>query len=502
MKIFNRHKYKILNSGIAISLLSALSCPVFGMEPEEDVVIVGGGMSGLTAAYELQKHGIKSTLYEGRDRLGGRTHTHYFNKEKTAYFEEGGTKLDSDHNAAIALAEELGVKLIKNGYGSRKISVVYKNELHDQRKLIGGLNKITSELAPLSKTIKRSKYNSEHREFWAKPLTQALSNLDDMSKNFLQTYYEDECGVSLDKAPLTNIGFITEELEEYQGLLEKRLSPFIPNFVIDQLGYNYTVKGGMSCFIDSIEKKLTNNTKINLDHILTRIEKNDKYILTFNQNGFEKKVRAEHVIMTLPFSTLRHVTIDDSVGLSTFQRKAIQNLSYGTNSKIGLPTIAKNDIYDDMLLYINLDDHFNGWPGNNAVTFMINAEEGKNLTEEKAFQICKAQEEYLNKEYPYIKGFEKPVIKNWSQDPFSLGSYSARIADEDTAFEYRSSKKGLEDVRQYAEPLDNNRFLFAGEHTRADSTSGFIEGAIRSGYKAAELLRFHTEKYGSVRSFV
>jgi len=57
-----------------------------GPVQEEDIVIVGGGMSGLTTAYALQKLGIKSALYEGRDRLGGRTHTHYFNDNKTAFY--------------------------------------------------------------------------------------------------------------------------------------------------------------------------------------------------------------------------------------------------------------------------------------------------------------------------------------------------------------------------------------------------------------------------------
>lgn len=39
---------------------------------QTDVLVVGGGLSGLHTAYELQKHGIDFVLIEARDRLGGR----------------------------------------------------------------------------------------------------------------------------------------------------------------------------------------------------------------------------------------------------------------------------------------------------------------------------------------------------------------------------------------------------------------------------------------------
>lgn len=457
---------------------------------EEDVVIVGGGMSGLTAAYALQKQGIKSALFEGRERLGGRTCTHYFNEAKTAFYEEGGTTIDSDHNFTINLAKELDVELVKKGYGSRKVSVVNEQKLQDQKVLISELEKLIRELENLNNTIKWDDtfdYNYENKEFREKPLTQVLSSLNDFGRNFIKVYFEDETGVSIENAPLSSLKWILDDLIEYKELLDAKNSLFTPNFLIDLKAYSYNVKSGISHFVNSIEKKIKNSSKINVNHILTKIEKNDKYVLTFLENGVEKIIRANHVIMTLPFSTLRNVTIDESVGLSPLQKKAIKNLSYGTNSKIGLPLNAIKNIYDDMLFYVNLDGHFNGWAGQNTVTFMINAEEGKNLTEEKAAELCRAQEEYLKKEYPCIKSFETPFIKNWSQDPFSLGSYSTRIANEDVSFGYSSLNEGLKEMRQYAEPLDNNHFIFAGEHTRADGTAGYIEGAIRSGYKAAEL---------------
>src|SRR6266571_8818337 len=40
-----------------------------------DVIVVGGGFAGVTAAREIALHGASTLVLEARDRLGGRTWT-------------------------------------------------------------------------------------------------------------------------------------------------------------------------------------------------------------------------------------------------------------------------------------------------------------------------------------------------------------------------------------------------------------------------------------------
>jgi monoamine oxidase len=40
-----------------------------------DVIVIGGGYSGLTATRDCTTAGLKTLLLEGRDRIGGRTWT-------------------------------------------------------------------------------------------------------------------------------------------------------------------------------------------------------------------------------------------------------------------------------------------------------------------------------------------------------------------------------------------------------------------------------------------
>ncbi len=42
-------------------------------EQDYDIVIIGGGLAGLTAARELSGQGLKLAIVEAKDRLGGRT---------------------------------------------------------------------------------------------------------------------------------------------------------------------------------------------------------------------------------------------------------------------------------------------------------------------------------------------------------------------------------------------------------------------------------------------
>lgn len=73
---------------------------------ERDVVIIGAGPSGLTAAHELRKAGLSVAVLEARDRVGGRT---WSNTIDGAWLEIGGQWVSPDQTALIGLLNELGL---------------------------------------------------------------------------------------------------------------------------------------------------------------------------------------------------------------------------------------------------------------------------------------------------------------------------------------------------------------------------------------------------------
>ena len=122
------HFKKSALSTISFCAVVAYSSAAMDLAPETpetiDVAIIGGGMAGLTAAYNLNNSGIPCRLYEAKEDVGGRTKTHYFNEQQ--YYELGGTQIDSDHTLVIALAKKLGVELNIVSYGSGEVSVINK----------------------------------------------------------------------------------------------------------------------------------------------------------------------------------------------------------------------------------------------------------------------------------------------------------------------------------------------------------------------------------------
>jgi len=72
-----------------------------------DVVVVGAGPSGLTAARELKKAGLTVAVLEARDRVGGRTWT---DTVDGAMLEIGGQWVSPDQTTLLELLQELNLQ--------------------------------------------------------------------------------------------------------------------------------------------------------------------------------------------------------------------------------------------------------------------------------------------------------------------------------------------------------------------------------------------------------
>src|SRR6187551_1293302 len=74
---------------------------------QHHVVIVGGGISGLAAAYRLTQTPINVTLLEASNRLGGTIHTEH---RDSFLLERGPDSFISEKPQALELAQRLGLE--------------------------------------------------------------------------------------------------------------------------------------------------------------------------------------------------------------------------------------------------------------------------------------------------------------------------------------------------------------------------------------------------------
>jgi len=74
-----------------------------------DVIVVGAGVTGLTAAWRLAEQGCDVLVLEARDRVGGRLLTERHSQLDEADFEAGGQWVSPDQTALLGLLAELGL---------------------------------------------------------------------------------------------------------------------------------------------------------------------------------------------------------------------------------------------------------------------------------------------------------------------------------------------------------------------------------------------------------
>jgi len=99
-------------------------------QKQKPVIIIGGGVSGLSAAKRLKEAGLPIILLEGSDRLGGRAHTLDIAGNQASWIEMGAGWID-DHltNPAYHLLKDTGAEvhqtmwaLIKFGWNFSRFS--------------------------------------------------------------------------------------------------------------------------------------------------------------------------------------------------------------------------------------------------------------------------------------------------------------------------------------------------------------------------------------------
>ena len=79
-----------------------------------DVIVIGGGFAGITAARELQHAGLRTLVLEAQNRLGGRTFTTRVGGE---LFELGGTWIHSTQPHVFAETTRYGLELVESQGG-------------------------------------------------------------------------------------------------------------------------------------------------------------------------------------------------------------------------------------------------------------------------------------------------------------------------------------------------------------------------------------------------
>ncbi len=460
----------------------------------KQVVVIGAGMAGLNAAYQLSLKGIKATVYEGSHRVGGRILTHYNDALQMGIHPEfGGDFIDTGHEDMIALAKEFNLELIDMYAESKAAGLIHETNFFDGRhiseeEIIAEFKKIAPKIAKDAESLGEDYDTPVALVFDKMTLTDYIKSLNCASwlKDIFTAAYLAEFGLDTSEQSAINLldMISTETADGFK--------------IFGDSDEKYRIKEGNSKLIESIAAKLEG--QINLKSMLTAISKKDgKYQLSFKD---KPTVEADYVVITIPFTMLRDVKID-LPEMTPEKENSIKELGYGQNNKLFIGyenrpwREGKNKFYG----YLFHKDIHDGWDSSSIKSVASNkgvyccffgGDESIRLSKVAVNNPYAPPSHIWKTDLPdadikkYVGQLEtvflgsakaysnKHAFACWSSYPFIKASYTCpKPGQWNTAMLYTATPIG--DV------------YFAGEHCSVDF-QGYMNGAAETGRVAAETI--------------
>ncbi len=438
------------------------------------VTIIGAGLAGLSAAYELHRAGWNVTVLEARSRVGGRAYSiRSFVHGQVA--EGGGEFIEESHTRMIALANEFNLKLGRVGS--------WQGQKEDWGSFGGKAGPV------MDSNIWGTNLQAEVDRVWM-----ALSELGTLVSDPYQPQAAREAARldrqsaldwirTLDVHPLAKSHFLQHIRAEYTAEPERfSLLDLARNsamyYRMGHFHQNYRVIGGNDLIPCALADTLP-DVRLNSPVISIRLLP-EEVAVTYQQGESNRTISSAFAILAVPLTTAR--SIDFHSSLPSAYQQMVNEVSYGAVTKV-------------LIQYRNRFWEERGWNGRLTTdtrigmtwhaTSHVDSEDGiitvytggepaaklSALPDEERIQLAVAEIEKL---FPgSSQQIEHTATIAWSNEKFTRGSYMALAPGQVTAhWEALMTPAG--------------RLFFAGEH--ATAIQGYMEGAVESGQRAARTI--------------
>ena len=457
-----------------------LATPLLGLErrdqPPKRVIIVGGGLAGLVAAYELDRAGHDPLVLEAQHRVGGRVHT-LRRFADGLYAEAGAMRIPRVHDLTMAYVERFGLELRPFVMGNPK-GLVY----------VGGV-RMTAEEAGLEPgrlpfELADHERGRSHGDLWEEATRDLREMLAADPAKAWQHIYREYDQYSLREFLLMK-GFSEGAIEMYgvMNFVEADLNNAVVEELREDLGRNFEdmqeIVGGFDRLPNAFYHALEDRVRFGAE--VHAIEQDaDGVTVHFKTEAGRWSERGDHAIVAIPFSVLRHVEV-----LTPFSRekqRAIRQLNYSASTKIlfqvreriweredgilGGATVT--DLAIRRMNYPTPDPTTNRGVLLASYTWSQDAARWGAMDEETRLEEAL---EDVSRIHPRIREvYEVGASHAWYDDRWANGAFALFQPEQFTQLQ-----------RDIVRP--EGRIHFAGEHCSLHHA--WIQGALESGIRAA-----------------
>ena len=404
-----------------------------------DIIIVGAGSSGLSAAKKLQELGTSYLVLEASDRIGGRAYTESNTLGQPV--DHGCSWISgSNDNIFSDLGKKNNFTLVD--HSKPKVEMFERDGAKSTQAIIDEYNK--SEVK-----IKEILRNTGRR------------GIDIPASKVIPNVPFNECFQNWEGALNYAVDIDQISTAEYWHLKDTQ-----PSFI---------VKEGLGNLVAT----LNNNFPIALSTNVLEIDLSGKGVKVVTSKG---SIVAKACICTVSVGVLKSEKIKFTPKLSNKLQRAVDDIQMGLLVKIPLLFdgvrlgFSENSFvqYDIAKENIGSECYFLAWPtGHDYIVGFIGGQFAWNLSklgEEEIVEFALSKLEFLsgdNIRKHFLKGF----ASDWADNQLTRGSYSA-------------VKPGCFGAREVLSEPIAEKLIFAGEAT-AGNIAGLVNGAYESGKMAA-----------------
>jgi monoamine oxidase len=410
-----------------------------------DVIVIGAGIAGLTAAQILQKSGVNVKVLEASERMGGRIFTLRNWSENP--IELGGEFIHGDRSAWAELLESLQVELY-NFTDDYDEYYVIDNQLVIESYLEGN-EEYERAVDFMEEIYEGSGENINLRAFMEQ------HNFSPAMLNLLESWISVEYGTDTKNIQLAAL---IETAEKWNS--------GYTNYILPEIG------------MDEVLEKVFQEIipLIHFNQVVEKIDYSQEEIIIKTPT---ESYSADKVIITLPLGVLKkYQTTLFEPALPESKQLAIKDLGIDFGMKIILK--FNEPFWDEYL-----GDVFGGtlvpdyYPSAKTdeeaiLTAYVMGERAKFLADKSGEAVNLILEELcaiFNSRLPNFN-FIEAYIMDWGSAPYALGAYSYPSA---------SAQKNREIL---AENIAQKLF-FAGEASNTFGHPATIHGAMETGYQSA-----------------